>query len=223
MVADPFATLRPHLLAAVNDAIAGLEFSHSQLLGQRVGLLNASEGSRSFLPGLLCAFIAETLGVKQEVALKPASALSLLEAVAHVVDDLVVAARDAGEEPRGLIPSWGVPRTLNAADAFFALAHDSLRGLEDDGFSPSRILELLDELNDACRLWAEEASARLAAGLSAAQFPSDALLNAATRLAALAAGQPIDGIDLESFIRLDPTGSTRLHDAERYLAGVPRT
>jgi len=117
-----------------------------------------------------------------------------------------------------------VPRTLNAADGFFALAHDALARLEDEGFSAVQVLGLLDELNEACRAWTEESDARFAAGVLYTQQPSQALLNAAARLGTLVAGREATDIDaLTSLPGLEPSISSRLSEAADYLAGVPRS
>ncbi len=224
MATDPFTDLRLHLHGAINDAIASLEFSHSQLLGQRVGALSGPESESAFLPALLCAYVAETLGAPRDVALTAGTALALVEASAHVVDDLVIAGSGADVEPRGLIGAWGVTRTLNAADGFFALAHEALMRLQDEGFDASRVLELTDELNEACRAWAEESDARFAGGLLHTQQPSEALLNAATRLGALVAGKKATNFSaLQTGPGLSSTASSRLSEAATYLAGVPRS
>jgi hypothetical protein len=60
-----------------------------------------------------------------------------------------------GRGTSGLEGVWGMPRTLNAGDAFFALAHASILGLEA---APD--LAALDVFDTACRA----ASAALAAG-----------------------------------------------------------
>src|SRR5688572_26438934 len=108
-MADPFADLRMHLQAAVNDAIAGLEYSHSQLLGQRVSALS-HDAPDAFLPALLCALTAEAFGAPSDVALTTATSLAIVEAAAYVVDDLVITGSGSDVEPRGLIAAWGVPR-----------------------------------------------------------------------------------------------------------------
>jgi hypothetical protein len=223
---DPFVELRTHLHAAINDAIAGLEFSHSQLLGQRVSSLNGPEAESAFLPALLCTYVAETLGASDDAALAAGTALALVEASAHVVDDIVIAGSGSDIEPRGLIGIWGVPRTLNAADGFFALAHDVLMRLDDEGekgVDASRTLVLTDELNEACRAWSEESDARFSAGVFHTQQPSQALVNAAVRLGALVAGREASDFDsLMTLTGLQPSATSRLSEAADYLAGVPR-
>lgn len=235
MALDPFADLRGHLHASINDTIAGLEFSHSQLLGQRVSPLSGLEADQAFLPALLCALTAEALGAPSEAGLAAATALALVEGSAYVVDDLVIAGSGSDEPPRSLIGSWGVPRTLNAADGFFALAHDGLMGLHDQGFDAAGVLGLADELNEGCRAWAEESDARFAAEVLITQHPSHSLLTAGVRLGARVAGYEGDvaalanaviGDDtsqIKSLVGLQPFAATRLAEAASYLSGVPRT
>jgi hypothetical protein len=234
VASDPFAELRTHLHASINDAIAGLEYSHSQLLGQRVSALSGPDSDDAFLPALLCATTAEALGAPPDVALAAATALALVETSAYVVDDLVIAGSGSDVEPRGLIGNWGVPRTLNAADGFFALAHDSLVQLHRLGFDAGRVLGLADELNEGCRAWAEESDARLVE-LLLTQHPSTALLITAVRLGAGVAGYDgnvdlltaalsgSDSSSLRDLPGLEPPTATRLAEAASYIAGVPRT
>jgi hypothetical protein len=231
-VADPFVDLRIHLQAAVNDAIAGLDYSHSQLLGQRISALS-HDAPDAFLPALLCALTAEALGAPNEISLMAATSLAIVEAAAYVVDDLVIAGSGSDIEPRGLIRAWGVPRTLNAADGFFALAHDSISKLHGLGISAQATLEVADELNEACRAWAEESDARFAADVRLTQHPSDALLAAGVRLGARVGAftdsdalvdAVLDGDAARiQALNLQPSAAARLADAASYLAGVPRT
>jgi geranylgeranyl pyrophosphate synthase len=230
---DIFAPLRAPLHAAINDTIAGLEFSHSQLLGQQISMLMTHDGEQAFIPALLCAYTAETMGTPAELALTAATALALLEASAFVVDDLVIAGSGADEDGRGLIGTWGVPRTLNAADAFFALAHEALVQLQDKGLEARFVLAVADELNEACRAWAEESDARFSAEVLHTQHPSYALLAAAVRIGALQGGFQGDLDALTSGVvdndavaiwgALSPSAAPPFVDAATYLAGVPRT
>lgn len=232
MVNDPFVELRNPLHAAINDAIAGLEFSHSQLLGQRVSALHSHHGHEPFVPALLCAFTAETMGAEPKAALTVATALGLIEASAYVVDDLVAAGSGGDTEPHGLIAQWGVPRTLNAADAFFALANEALVRLQDLGFEASRVLRIADELNEGSRAWAEESDARFSADVLETQHPSYALLAAAVRIGALTGGFEGDLDTLSAGIvendsaaiwsALHPSAAPPFAEAAIYLAGVPR-
>jgi geranylgeranyl pyrophosphate synthase len=230
LASDPFSDQRAHLLAALNDAIAGLEFSHSQLLGQRMSSLSGADADDAFLPALLCSLTAEALGAPSDVALTAATALALVEATAYVVDDLVVAG--SSSQSPGLIDHWGVPRTLNAADAFFALGHDVLIRVEHERFDAARVLELTDAFNDACRDWSEETNSRLGTAAGVSKHPSPALLSAAVRIGATIAGADRhtaavstavfrnDASTLKTI--LSPHAAARLGEAASYLAGVSR-
>jgi hypothetical protein len=221
------------LHAAVNDAIAGLEFSHSQLLGQRVSSLMAHDAQAAFVPALLCAYTAEAMGAPTDIALVAATAVALAEASACVVDDLVAAGSGSDLDPRGLIEQWGEPRTLNAADAFFALAHEALVRLHDRGFDAGRVMAIADEFNEGCRAWAEESDARFSAEVLHTQHPSYALLTAAVRIGALVgdfhgdldalSAGVVDNDSNAIWTALSPSVAPPFAEAASYLAGVPRT
>jgi hypothetical protein len=227
---DLFADQRAHLYAAINDAIASLDFSHSQLLGQHMSSLSGPDADDAFLPALTCVLTADALGAPSEAALTAATALAIVEATAYVVDDLV-AAGSSGEAP-GLIGHWGVPRTLNAADAFFALGNDVLIRIEGEGFDAGRVLKLADVFNDACRDWSEETNARFGSAPGISKHPSPALLHAAVRMAALIAGFEGDAVSVSTALTrndaamletlLPSHAATRLAEAASYLAGVPQ-
>jgi len=228
---DPFSELRDHLHAAVNDAIAGLDYSHSQLLGQQVSALSSADSDSDFLPGLLCAFTAEALGAGREEAMAAGTAFALVEAAAYVVDDLVAAGSGGDVSPRALIGAWGVPRTLNAADGFYALAHECLLSLHDLGIDAGAVLALAADFDAACRAWAEESEATLRTNSGLTRHPSPPLLRAAaffgarlggidTHLAdrvAAALGGP--ATDVEG-LPLDAEARQALSSAHSYLAGV---
>jgi hypothetical protein len=230
---DPFADFRAPLHAAIDDAIAGLEYSHSQLLAERVSALDLHEEREAFIPALLCAYSAVALGAPADIAVAAATALALIESAGFVVDDLVIAGSGADEDSRGLIGKWGMPRTLNAADGFFALAHDVLVQLKDRGLDARLVLALTDELNEGCRAWSEESDARFSAEVLHTQHPSYALLTAAVRIGALLGGFQGDVDALSTGVVEDDSDSiwTALHpsaappfaEVASYLAGVPRT
>jgi hypothetical protein len=230
---DLFADLRSPLHAAINDAIAGLEYSHSQLLAQRIGALELHEEHEAFIPALLCAYSAIALGAPPDVSITAATALALVEGTALVVDDLVIAGSGADEDGRGLIGNWGVPRTLNAADGFFALAHDALVRLQDRGLDARLVLALTDEFNEGCRGWSEESDARFSAEVLHTQHPSYALLTAAVRIGALLGGFQGDLDALSAGVveddsdaiwtALHPSAAPPFAEVASYLAGVPRT
>lgn len=230
MANDPFAEIRDHLHAAVNDAIAGLDYSHSQLLGQQVSA--QSHEPDSFLPALLCALSAEAFGAEREAAMAAGTAFALAEASAYVIDDLVAAESGADTAPRGLIGAWGVPRTLNAADGFFALAHESLHSLHDlDGFTTETVLGLSSRFQDALRAWSEESEARLNGGGSLMSHPSVTLVVAAVEIGARTGGVAPDAARrlAAAFVSQDtagiaavvsPSQAGTLFEAATYLAGV---
>lgn len=232
MAADPFSDLRDHLHAAVNDAIAGLDYSHSQLLGQRISALSSAGSNEDLLSGLVCALVAESLGAGREPSMAAGTAFALVEASAYVVDDLVAAGSGSDVAPRGLIGAWGVPRTLNAADGFFAIGHESLMSLHDLGYDAATVLVYAAEFDAAVRAWSEESEQRFSSDLLSTLHPSPALLAAGAYLgariggldnelarrlgAALAAGASADVAALP----IDPSARIILADTATYLAGV---
>jgi hypothetical protein len=108
---DPFAGLRPLLRDAIRRAVEGHGGTHAELLREQVA---RSAGDHS--AALLCLLGASACGASPEQALPAAKALALLAEMENTFDSI------AAEEAGGLVEIWGMPRTLNAGDAFFNLA-----------------------------------------------------------------------------------------------------
>ena len=198
MTTDPWARYRELLQDGINRAVGEIEFAHSDLVREQVA---ASEGSDGLLAGIVCLRAAEALGVDARMALPGATSLVLLAQMAAVF--LSLESQDGGAS---LSTAWGMPRALNAGDAFFAAAQHTV--LADDGeISVQRRLRALSILDDATRDFMEVLHAAgevlHAAGEGArAQDGERSLLRAALLLAGVYAGA-----DDETMSRLRRVGS----------------
>jgi len=168
MTSDPFAAYRPALEEALTRAIDSLSTSHAVLLSHQLEMGNSRE------PGLLCLLAADALGAPQGAAEPAAVALSLLDAMAATFDGL--------DDEGAALSRYGMPRSLNAGDGFYALAQSALLHVSDAGDASQR-LAAIDLLDATCRAHAEDM--RLAA---TGGQPGSTLRNAAVEFAALAAG-----------------------------------
>ncbi len=159
---DPFASLRPGLKAALQASVDGVRYSYVEPMREQIAAVEDDE--TVLLPGLLCLAVAEAYGAKAEVALPAAIMLGLLGAMTHIYDDI------AAEGLDGLERAWGMPRTLNTLDAFYALAQtqflDGLATLSED--ARREAAALLDEVCHHLSLDLHEGDGRRATFLSAA-------------------------------------------------------
>jgi hypothetical protein len=183
MTADIFAAYRPALEAALTRAIDGLAASHAVLLSHQV------ETGASREPGLLCLLAADALGVPEDAAQPAAVALSLLDAMAATFDSL--------DEEGAALSRYGMPRSLNAGDGFYALAQSALLHATDAG-EPEQRLAAIDLLDATCRAHAEDM--RLAATDSR---QVSTLRNAAIEFAALAAGTSTASLPADARAKID--------------------
>ena len=176
MTADPWARYRSLLLESLDDAIRAVGFTHAELVQEH----HASQAGESLLPGIVCLRAAEALGASAESAAPGATALVLLWKMGDVF--LSLESQDGGAS---LSTAWGMPRALNAGDAFFAAAQNTV--LTDQGeISVQSRLRALSILDDATRGFME---ALLAAGDGATVAQGEhSLLVAALLLAGVYAG-----------------------------------
>ena len=191
MTTDPWARYRALLQESLTDAADGIDFAHGELVREQ----QASGGDAALLAGIVCLRAAEALGASPESAVPGATALVLLSQMADVF--LSLESQDGGAS---LSTAWGMPRALNAGDALFAAAQNTV--LTDDGeISVQRRLHALSILDDATRGYME---ALLAAGEEATSSQREqSLLAAALLLAGVYAGA-----DDEKMARLRRLGST---------------
>jgi hypothetical protein len=208
------------------EAIERLPYSQKHLLRQQLAASFDSDPTY-WLPALTCLHTAEVLGATRSDVVPAATALGLVEAAALVVDELVLAGGGAGVPPRGLLASWGMPRTLNAGDAFFALAQSTLLSMA--AVPPDELLSLAAVFDEAVEGWAEESESLRDSATSVTLHPSRALLSAGLNLGARIAGvgrqaadrlalglesgsAPLDGFSQKAI--------SELQAALDYLAGV---
>jgi hypothetical protein len=183
MTADSFAAYRPALEAALTRAIDSLTTSHAVLLSHQV------ETGASREPGLLCLLAADALGAPAGSAEPAAVALSLLDAMAATFDGL--------DEEGAALSRYGMPRSLNAGDGFYALAQSALLHSIDSDDTTKR-LAAIDLLDATCRAHAEEM--RL---VDKSEPASSALRNAAIEFAALYAGASSASLPAEARAKID--------------------
>jgi hypothetical protein len=183
MTSDPFAAYRPALEAALTRAIDSLSTSHVVLLSHQVD----SGASRE--PGLLCLLAADALGAPEGAAQPAAVALSLLAAMAATFEGL--------DEEGAALSRYGMPRSLNAGDGFYALAQSALLHAVDAGDAEHR-LAVVNLLDATCRAQAEDM--RLAATGAAG---TSSLRNAAIEFAALAGGVETASLPAEARAKID--------------------
>lgn len=176
---DPFAQLRAPLLAAARRLADARRFSHALLVRQQLQRHEHSRPAtrRALLAPCLCLAAAEAAGARQEQALASAAALLCVVLMAEVFREL-----NAEGSATGLGTAWGMPRALNAGDAFFTLAQQAIL---ESGLPPRRRARSLSLLDGAARAVSETLASSL--GDSAAQR---ALLPSALALGAAAAGAP---------------------------------
>ncbi len=162
---DPFSALRQPLLDTVRATIDGLHFSQIELLHKQIGRIETQDdGSSRWLAALVCFATADALGVQQRQALAGACAIALLEATASLINELAASEQDPEPDTNSLIAVWGKPRTLNAADGFFALAHAALLDLRAEGLGTEETLTATTLIDRHCAAWCEEVMQGLISG-----------------------------------------------------------
>jgi hypothetical protein len=180
MTEDRFAAYREPLEAALTRAIDSLSTSHAVLLSRQL------EDGRSRDPGLVCLLAADALGAPAGAAEPAAVALTLLAAMNAAFAGL--------DEEGAPLSRYGMPRSLNAGDGFFALAQSSLLHAADAGDAAQR-LRAIDLLDATCRANAEDLR------LQAENAPL--LKNAAVELAALAAGRAMASLPPDARAKIE--------------------
>jgi hypothetical protein len=204
MSTDPWSVYRSLLRSALDSAVDEIGFSHGELVREQVGAAVADE---SELPALLCLRVAEAVGGNASVALPAATAFALLTEMSRVLLSL--------ESAPSLSTAWGMPRALNAGDAFFAAAQDALLSSSEELTAEGR-LAAVRILDAACRDFLEALYARAEGGDS--PKPLRILYPAAVALGAIAGGaggSTLSGLD-EFAPRLNDAAPAEL---ERLLAG----
>jgi len=128
---DIWAGRRELLNEAIARSLSALEFSHGQLVREQV---EASDRDETQTAALACLSAAEAAGGPAEAAIPAAVALTLISQMGMVFVGL--------ENSRGgasLSTAWGMPRSLNAGDALFATAQESLLAFPDEITAENRL------------------------------------------------------------------------------------
>jgi hypothetical protein len=178
MNASPLTPYVAALNEALDRALDGLTTSHAVLLRHQV----EAEAPESHESALLCLLAADALGASLEAAAPAAVALAALGSMGRAFIDL-----DASEAALG---RWGMPRSLNAGDGFYALAHQAL--MHADGAAPELRLAAAELLDRTCRVYSDELRAAFEEQSTVA--PAVSLSAAALGLGALYAGESAETV-----------------------------
>ena len=175
---DPLTSYRVAVALDLESVVNDVRLIHVDILKHELKLIGQGRPTGRVdlsAPGA-CLMIAEALGAPQEQALPLASALAFMQTMASIFRELEADDVHGGES---LETIWGLPRTVNAGDAFFVLAQQSV--LRDTGIDEDRLFAATAVLGAASRLLAEE----LFAGRGQSAYR---LLPQALALGAIAAG-----------------------------------
>jgi hypothetical protein len=182
--------LHSRLGASVQDATGTVDGESGFLVRQHLSS-QGEAGAEAMMPALFCLGLGPALGRGEEATLAPAISLALLAQMAHVFYDM-----DAGE---GISVAWGMPRALNAGDAFYVLAQEQLlQGCA--GLSPDIGVEALRTLDGASRVFSEALQASTGAGSHGLDQAARSLYPFAGRLAGLTLG--LNGAEATEIQRL---------------------
>ena len=131
---DPYRALVLADLRALLDAV---DLSHLQPLRQHLESIEDTD-TRAFDAGAVHLFAVQALTGDATRGLPAASSLTLLALSADVMRSL--ASNNA--QPAGVLENaWGMPRALNAGDAFYALAQQSLMRLSSFGMPDQDVMK----------------------------------------------------------------------------------
>jgi hypothetical protein len=161
MTAAPLTTkeLRAEVVLAVERAVDSLDGGYAALM--RAQVRSSEVASDAYGPAVFCLGLGYLINGSDEKALPAATSLALLEEMARVFQGLEA-------EPRSdLIDTWGMARSLNSGDGFFAAAQRVL--IEDQGLAAEQRIGMLSTLTQAARLFAEalhQSSEKRGAGVS---------------------------------------------------------
>lgn len=137
---DPWARHRELLQAGIARCLddADSRLTNHQLVREQMEAADPAEYESA---SLICLAAAEAVGSPPEAAVSGAVSLAFLSQMAVVFTRL----ENAGGAP-SLSTAWGMPRALNAGDAYFALAQECLlSGMEEipfeDRFAATGLLD----------------------------------------------------------------------------------
>jgi hypothetical protein len=141
------AELRATVLEALQRTVAGVDAGYAALL--RHQLRDTEVDDRLYGPAVFCLGLGRLITGEDFGTLPEATALGLLEEMGRVFIDLETPLDDAT-----LTATWGMPRTLNSADGFYALAQQAL--IDDEALSPQVRLNALGVFSEATRAFSED-------------------------------------------------------------------
>ena len=207
---DVWAGRRELLRNAIARSLESVDFSHGQLIREQIEAVDAAEYETA---ALACLAAAEAAGGSADSAVSGARAIALLSQMGLVFTSL-----DNSGGSASLSTAWGMPRSLNAGDALFALAQASLLSGPDELTTAKRLQAtvILDEGTRAL----VDALLALGEKNDAATMSQRALLPAAMTLGGL-----LGGADENARDRLSMLGQEwsllPAKDLSRRLAGDP--
>jgi hypothetical protein len=183
--AQPLANYEAALIDDLRSTLAAVDFTHAAVLRRQLDLVEQGDGARDLTSGALCLLTGEALGVDSRFVRSAALTLGLLSLSAAVLRGLMAPdARPAGS----LESAWGMPRTLNAGDAFYVLAQQAFSRLNAHDLAAHDVIKASRYVRSAARLLCDDL---LLQGLDASRQPIDAAL----ALAALGSGASEETVD----------------------------
>jgi hypothetical protein len=188
--ANDTSELHAAVHAGLLRAIASIDAGHAAILRDQAGQDGAE--SLQYAPTHLCLAVARRLGAAETAAVAAAGTLAALVEMARTF------AAIAG--PGGAVAvRWGLPRTLNAVDAFYVLAQKLLGGLPPTSPAASRL---------AAAAAVDAALRAFAADLSKAPDADEGVIRSVRMLypAALALAGLAAGLDTAAIGRLAEAG-----------------
>lgn len=132
---------RGEVAAYLTGFLTGRTDEHTGLVRAGLGLTEVHAAEQPALDyAALVLVTAEALGGQPEAALPAAGAVELVRA-ALALRASIRAAEKAGRFQEQLWQAWGMPRTLNAADAMVSLAHLLVLELGERSLAAAAVLD----------------------------------------------------------------------------------
>jgi hypothetical protein len=195
------AELRALVVEALRQSVDARDEGFAALM--RNQLRHAEADAARFGPAVFCLALGRMIAGDETRTQPAAVALGLLEEMGHAFAGIESSA--GGDTAVGL---WGMPRALNAGDAFYALGHHLL--LHDEALSETARLAAASVYTRAARAYSEALHAHSPEGAAGAARAARVLYPAAVALATLCCG-------------LDDVSGRRLHAIAQDLITTPRS
>jgi hypothetical protein len=196
---------------AIGRSLDAIEFSHGQLMREQV---EASDPAAYEPAALACLAAAEAAGGTARAALPGAVSIALMSQMA-----LVFMGLENSGGVASLSTAWGMPRSLNAGDAMFAVAQDSLLAAVDELTAEERL--------QATRILDGGARTMVDALFDAPEGDVASVSQRALLPAAMALGGLLGGANPKTRERLRSLGQAwatlPADELSRRLAGDPRS